>query len=46
MYMMYGYNIPIEYVYVQYHGYVHRLCVDCTYGGGSKYRPDDWPEEY
>ena len=27
-------------------GYVQRHCVDCTYGGATKYRPADWPETY
>jgi len=44
LYLQFG-NIPPSYIFVANHGYVHALCVDCTYGGGTKYRPADWPDD-
>ena len=38
-------NIPSGYVSLGESTYVHVQCVDCTFGGASKYRPNDWPIE-
>jgi len=40
----FGANWQSEYIYVPMYGFVQIKCVDCTYGGATKYRPGDWPD--
>ena len=45
LWLEFGYNVPwSEYRLTSGETYVHVSCTNCTLGGATKYKPDDWPD--